>query len=155
MNEASTAKLFKAKTIALKFLKVRDRSEQEILARLRKDNFTDETIQKTLGYLKSVRLVDDRQFTRKWIETRLGKPFGLKRIAFELKEKGIDEQLIAEEFSRLKNDYSEEKTVRQIIQEYCEKHKGMEKEIVKQKLTGYLANRGFHEEIIDEEIGTL
>jgi regulatory protein len=112
-------------------------------------------IQKTLDYLKSVRLLDDRQFTRQWIETRLAKSFGLKRITFELKEKGIDEQIITEEFLRLKNDYSEEKTVRQIIQEYREKHKTMEKEILRQKLNGYLANRGFEEELIQEILRTL
>jgi len=154
-NEAA-AKLFKAKNIALRFLKVRDRSRQEILERLKKDTFSDETINTALEYLKNMRLVDDRQFTRTWIEARLSKSFGLKRIAFELREKGIDEQLIDEEFLSLKSgNYSEEKVISEIVQVYCKKHKDITKEILKQKLAGYLTNRGFNEETIEEKLRTL
>ena len=39
-------------------------------------------------------LLDDRAFTKSWINYRLARPFGFRRIIQELKAKGIDQEII-------------------------------------------------------------
>ena len=133
-----------ARNYIYRLLKIRFRSEKEVRDKLRQKGFSEPTVDEAAGYFKGIDLVNDRQFARKWIAWRLAKPFGLKRIKLELKEKGIAPELIEEELLETKSDYSEEEIVARLAQRRAAKHTGVPREKMKQRVYGYLMRRGFN-----------
>ncbi len=145
-----------AKSVVLRLLKIRNRSEKEIRDHLARKRFSKETIARTLQDFKAVSWVNDRQFARDWIGWRLKKPLGLRRIAFELKAKGIDQDLIQEELKRSTQDYEEEKSIQEVAQRYLLKAKEKSDRLkIKRRLFEYLARRGFTIESIQKTVDSL
>ena len=142
----------KAKESCLRLFKIRDRSEREIRNRLLQKKFSKETVTETIQYLKGSGLIDDRQFTRSWIQARLNKPYGLKRINFELRQKGISDDLAKEELSHAKDTYREEEVVLSLIKSRASRYKALDPLKRKQHLFSYLAQRGFHSDAINKGI---
>ncbi len=73
---------------AMKFLALRERSEQEIASRLRRSHYDESTIQKVLDTLNLHELVSDERFAEQWVHSRSRK-YGKNRIAQELRRKGV------------------------------------------------------------------
>ena len=69
---------------ALGFLKIRPRSRAELKAKLELKEFEAADIEETLDWLQSIKLLDDRSFTKAWIQYRLARLFGFRRILTEL-----------------------------------------------------------------------
>lgn len=132
-----------AKNYIYRLLKIRFRSEKEVRDKLRQKGFSEPTADEAVGYFKGIGLVNDRQFAQKWTAWRLARPFGLKRIKLELKEKGIAPDLIEEQLAEAKSDYSEEDIVARLAGRQAAKHHGVPREKMKQRVYGYLMRRGF------------
>ena len=73
---------------AMKFLALRERSEQEIASRLRRSRYDEATIQKVLDTLGLHGLVSDERFAEQWVHSRSRK-YGKNRVAQELRMKGV------------------------------------------------------------------
>lgn len=73
---------------ALKFLALRERSEKEIRARLKRSCYDEATIRRVLDTLDLHDLVSDQRFAEQWVHSR-SKKYGKARIAQELKMKGV------------------------------------------------------------------
>lgn len=145
----------KAKKFSFRLLKVRGRSENEIRERLRQKEFSGPIIEQTLQYLHQMRLVDDRQFAKEWISTRGERSFGLRRIASELKQKGVADEIISEELERLRDSRPEEKIICALAKEQMKRCQDIDKERARQRVFQYLAHRGFNPEIIEETLRKL
>ena len=145
-------KLAKAKQAALRLLKIRSRSEKEIRERLKLKKFSGEIIEEILEHLKKVQLVDDRQFTKDWINARLTKPFGLRRISFELRKKGIDDELLKEELAFVQVNYPEDDIVIALAKQRAARYKETDKTVLKKRVFNYLAYRGFNIDAIQKAI---
>ena len=76
---------------AMKYLAQRERSEQEIISRLRRSQYGEATIQKVLETLNLHELVSDGRFAEQWVHSR-SRNYGKRRIAQELRVKGITGQ---------------------------------------------------------------
>ena len=76
---------------AMKYLALRERSEQEIRTRLRRSQYDEATIQKVLDTLGLHDLVSDTRFAGQWAQSRARK-YGKKRIAQELRMKGVSDE---------------------------------------------------------------
>jgi regulatory protein len=140
--------LQKARDYAFLLLKFRLRSEREIYARLKKKKFDEEIIKQTVSFLKNKGFIDDSVFAKAWIESRLKKPLGLRRIRQELNLKGVDKEIIDSQISEVKKDYPEEELVKKIAQERLKKLKGIEPRSAKRRVYTYLLRRGFSPETI-------
>jgi len=154
-NPALANSFEKARDYAFFLLKFRLRSENEIYSRLKKKKFDDEVIAKTLSFLKEKKFIDDRLFAERWAEYRIKKPFGLRRIKEELKLKGIAKNIIEDQLSEIKQDYSEEEIVAKIAEEKFPKMEGLDAQKAKKRLCGYLVRRGFSPEIVWDVINNL
>ena len=132
-----------AKRATFLFLKVRDRSEKEIRDRLLQKKIPNDVITETLNYFKKSNFVNDRQFAKAWIRYRLAKPYGINRIRLELKEKGIQPDIIKEELVEASSNYAQEETILGVIKKRWPRYKTQDPIKAKQKLYGYLARRGF------------
>ena len=84
----------KAKSYVYRLLNIRLRSEQEVEAKLKLRSFSASVIGDTIDYFRDIQLIDDRQFARKWIESRLNRLFGANRIRYELQKKGISKNIL-------------------------------------------------------------
>ena len=73
---------------AMKFLALRERSEQEVRDRLRRSCYGEDTIRRVLAALSGHGLVSDERFAEAWAHSRARK-YGKGRIARELRIKGV------------------------------------------------------------------
>jgi len=140
--------IIKAKEYVFRLLNFRLRSEHEIREKLIKKNFSPDDITKTIGYFKELDLINDRQFAKKWISSRQSKPYGQNRIRFELKQKGIDDDVLEEELSLGFINFSEEDVVCQITRKQTLKFQNIEPVKRKKRIYDYLIRRGFKNQII-------
>jgi regulatory protein len=126
---------------AVNYLSYRTRSEQEVRDNLRKHNFSEEVIQAVLEKLRRLGLVDDRQFAQTWVENRNEfRPRGQLALQMELRQKGIEDSLIAEVLAEL----DEDELAYQVAVKQARKYAGLPWEGFRQKMVAFLARRGFH-----------
>lgn len=129
-------------------LKFRLRSEKEIRVRLKKKKFDQKIIEETVAFLKDQDFINDNYFAKAWLESRLKRPLGLRRIKEELRQKGIDKEIINSQISEIKKDYSEEEIVAEIAKARFNRLKNIEPQKAKRRLYAYLLRRGFSPEIV-------
>ncbi len=149
MNEAGALRY------ALRLLKFRPRSEYELCQRLKRRGFSESTIKETLFFLKERDLVNDLEFARIWVESRLKKPLGINRIKQELKIKGIDKHLIEQVIESIGAKYNEEEVLKDLIHHRWEKLKHIQQQKAKRRLFLYLLRRGFPSDMIQETISQI
>ncbi len=137
-----------AREYAFLLLKFRPRTEHELVVRLRKKKFGEALIRETIAFLKEKKFIDDALFASSWLESRLRKPYGLRRVVRELQVKGIDARLIAGSVDNIKANYREDQVVREIAEQKLTSLRGLEPRAVKQRLYGYLVRRGFSGDVI-------
>ncbi len=141
-----------AKQAVYRSLKYRPRSEAELRNKLREKSFSAPVVDETLEYFKTIGLVNDRQFSLGWVRSRLNKPMGPHRIKRELKQKGIDNDLIGLALKEAADQYEESDAVRALINKRKNQYIGLDKFTVRRRLFGYLSRRGFQAEIIIKEL---
>ena len=78
------------KSIAL--LAVRARSGGEIRQSLRRIGYAPETVSRVMEKLEQEHLLDDQDFADAWTRSRASRRYGPRRIALELRQKGISEE---------------------------------------------------------------
>ncbi len=74
---------------ALRSLALRSRSEKEIVEKLTRDGFTEREIAEAMAKLSEYSLIDDGAFADQWASHRSKRGLGPRRIAMELRQKGI------------------------------------------------------------------
>ena len=75
---------------AMKFLALRERSEAEVRARLRRSCYDGEVIERVMAALSSHALVSDSRFAEQWAYSRSRK-LGKRRVGLELRMKGVSD----------------------------------------------------------------
>jgi len=81
---------------AVRLLTTREHSRKELLGKLRARGYAGEEAKAVLDGLARQGLQSDRRFTETYIESRVRRGNGPLRIRAELRERGIDEALVAE-----------------------------------------------------------
>lgn len=85
----------RAKQKALAILKRMDRTEFELREKLKRADYTEDIIQKTIDYIVSFNYINDEKYARYYVKSK--KSSKSKRImTMELKNKGIDKEIIEE-----------------------------------------------------------
>lgn len=88
---------------AMKYLALRERSEQEVRSRLRRSCYDDACIKRVLDTLGLHGLVSDARFAEQWVRSRSRK-YGKTRIAQELRMKGVTGEQAQEALNALSED---------------------------------------------------
>ncbi len=136
---------------ALKFLSYRPRSEKEIRDKLKSKKASDSMIQIILTKLKDQKFVNDEEFTKWWIEQRITfKPRSVRLIKMELKQKGIGQELIDSTFDNLQLTINDLESAKKLIQKRLNKYKNLSREEKFQKVSRFLASKGFNYDVIKE-----
>lgn len=122
---------------AMKFLALRERSEQEVRARLRRSCYDEQAISRVLDTLGLHDLVSDSRFAEAWVHARSRK-YGKNRIAQELRIKGVGR----EEAENALDTLTEEEEYRRAVDQakkLCRKFQNDPKKIAQS-----LTRKGYH-----------
>jgi len=128
----------------------REHSFFELKSKLLKKDFEEEQIEKELNQLVEDKLLSDSRFTEAFISSRKDQGKGPLRIQSELKERGIDETLIASHLVNI-----DESEWLKIAYDALEKKLGKGKQVdydKKLKFMRFLSNRGFKDVQVIETI---
>jgi len=154
-EESPKSSFLKAKRVVFQFLKIRLRSEAEIIQKLKNKHFDDDTIKKLVLFFKKLGLIDDIKFSKLWVEERLKKPLGFYRIRKELSQKGISPEIIDKAILEKKDTYDEKQVILETIQKKI-KNASLPLSIKhKRRLYNYFVRRGFDIESVAEIINNL
>lgn len=139
---------------AIQFLSFRSRTEKEVRDKLAQVNASSEVIEKIISTLKQQQFINDEQFAKDWVHSRSTYRLKSKRIIkMELQEKGIDPEAIEKAFvPEDEEEFSDIQQIRRLIEKRLPRYKGLPKNILYQKLGGFLARRGFDWNIIKKSI---
>ena len=154
-DERAVKDIKKARNSVFRLLKYRPRSEFEIRDKLKQKKIPAAVIDETCRYFRDLDLINDRQFAQSWIRYRLLRPFGLNRIRFELRAKGVEDDIIAEELEHIREDYDELGIVTEIARKRLKKFKSLDKNKAQKRIYDYLLRRGFKTDTIIKALRKL
>ena len=138
----------RARAYVVRVIKFRERSERELRDKLALKGFSPQAGEAAVAYAKRSGLVDDALFARLWVAGRIKRPFGARRLRWELRRKGIAPSLIEEALSVATQGVPEEDVVREWVRSRLSRMKGVPVLKVKERLFRTLTRRGFKHEII-------
>lgn len=133
----------------LRFAMFRPRSEKEIKDYFKRKEVHESLHKELLEKLRHFELLDDVKFAKWWVEQRVEFKSKSKRvIKQELLQKGIDRNIIEDVLDETKID--EEKMARNLIEKKMYKWKNLNSRETKQKMSQYLAGKGFGWDVISK-----
>jgi regulatory protein len=136
-----------------RLLAARARTEKEIVERLSVAAFEPGVVQRVLGRLRELDLVDDAAFARQWIEERGSRGRGARLLTHELRVRGIDSDTIRCALEDAGGDETGAAT------ELAARHlrRVADLPVAKQmaRLAGLLARRGYPEEVVEEVVRSV
>lgn len=146
--------VLQAISAALNLLAYRPRAEGELRTRLRQRGFSYEAVAETIEKLRELRYLDDQDFAERWIENRLEhRPRSARMIAMELRAKGMDASTVADAVDRVEID--ERTDALRIATERWSRLAGLEAQVRKRRLTGFLSRRGYGFDVIRDVLKEL
>ncbi len=135
----------KARLRAVHLLEYRDRTEKEMRRKLQQGGYPAEVIEETMEYLRSYGYIDDKRYAARYLGSRLEQK-GRRRLFQELQQKGITASVIQEAWEELCLDGEAHEDEKEQIGRLAERKTGRRKNLSPkeyQRLTGFLARRGF------------
>ncbi len=148
-HDSNEKELKRAKNSAYRFLAIRPRSRQEVERKLRDKEFPLSVISRVIDHLDRLGYVNDREFAGQWARSRVRlRGFGRRRIEQELREKGVDREIVQEVLSSLFEDSSEIDVARKEAEKKLRTLSRFEPEVRKRRLAGHLERKGFPSDVI-------
>ena len=134
----------RAKEAALRYLGHQDRTVHQVRRKLDERGFERTVIESTLAELGRARLLDDRAFARRWIESRMeDRPAGEQRFEQDLQSRGIAPDVIAEVLAEFDDTVGSEAAALQVLRRHRWRYAGLAEEKARQRMWGLLSRRGF------------
>ena len=130
----------KAINYALKLLKFRSRSENELRKRMKLKGFDDSEIVEVIEKLKQYGYLNELEDAINYVKIKCERGWSKKRIYLGLLIRGYNEQIINEAL----NNYEKDVVIEKLKREMRRKH------LDKEKLIKLLKSRGFEWDIIKE-----
>lgn len=124
---------------AVYYLQYSAKTENELRKKLAEQGFLPASVDKAVEYVKMRRYLNDEDYVRRYMETN-GNKKSRKQMSYELRRKGIAEEILELVFEEMPVDEKEQ--IRRILAKrgYDGKEIGYEE---KRKLSAYLARKGF------------
>ena len=139
----------KAHDRALHFLSYRPRSEAEMRRYLRGKAVSPAVEDEVIEHLTRAKLLDDLAFARYWVENRKSfNPRGLRMLRYELRQKGLSEETIAQALT----DLDEEDSAHRVAARRGRRLAHLDQVSFRQKLRAHLLRRGFPHEVVNSAV---
>ena len=145
----------RARETCLRLLGYRARSRGELHDRLRRKGFAEDVVAATLEELERAGLVDDQGFARAWVQERLaGNPRGSRGLRWELRAKGVAEELIQQAIAEELGGERELEAALRAAARYAVRPDEDESSYLR-RLSGALKRRGFAFDVIAAALACL
>jgi regulatory protein len=129
----------------VKLIAHRPRSEAEVRRRMERQGVAPALIEQVIEQLAAVRLLDDAEFARLWVENReTFRPRSRQMLRHEMQQKGLDKDVIAQALEEI----DEEESARRLALQQGQRLSRLDWPTFRQKLTGYLSRRGYPYELV-------
>lgn len=140
----------RARDYALLLLSYKARTVAELKTRLAGKGFSPAAIDSTLHRLTELNLVNDEQFARRFAEDRirLGQK-GKWRVRAELTRRGVGREQIEQALAEAPDELA---AARAAARRFCRRNQRLEPAVLRRRLYGFLARRGFSPDTINSVI---
>ena len=133
----------------LRFATFRSRSEKEVRDYFKRKKVHESLHKELFEKLKHFELIDDEKFAVWWVGQRLQFKTKSKRdITQELRVKGISKEIIDDVLAE--TPINEEKMARELLEKKAYKWKNLPSREARQKMSQYLAGKGFGWDVIEK-----
>jgi len=137
------------------YLKFRPRTEKEVreylYKKIKTTHWSRDDADKIIDELKSQGLIDDKKFVELFVKDRINlKPKGKKLLTYELKKKGIDDNLIENYF--FNNVLDEENLALKILKKRWSRFENLDSKKRFEKSARFLLSRGFNYGLVRKTI---
>lgn len=135
--------------LSLRYLSYRPRSEKEVHDYLkekqkRAKGLTDEFVFQIMAKLQEYKFIDDSQFVKFWVEQRtIYKNKPVRIIEYELKQKGISQDLINENLRRENAKESDLESAKKLAAKKMDFYRNLDSSKRREKVMNYLLRKGF------------
>lgn len=137
----------KVRESALRLLGYRARSRAELRQRLLQKGFESSLVDEVLAALDRSGLINDAEFSESWVRARTGsRPMGRTRIAAELRQKGVDREVIDEALRTVDPDVEMDLALA-VGRRKMEQLRDVDLHSARRKLAAALMRRGFPSEV--------
>ena len=144
---AKVENLSKCKDSALKTIERSYKTEKEIRDKLLNKEFDEETVEKTINFLKEYTFIDDLKFTKMYVKDRI-RTQGRNKIKYALIQKGVNKYLVDEVLEELDRNDEEERALLICEKKYLTICKREDDDFkIKNKLIRYMLGRGYEYEV--------
>lgn len=138
-----------ARAAALRLLKFRPRSEEELRDRLSKKGFNEVAVQTVLDDLRRKGLVGDAQFARYFAQqSSSGKLQGRRLLISRLRAKGIQPEMARAAAESAMEGKDELELARSAAAPRIAALRELPRETAQRRLSGYLGRRGFSGDVV-------
>ena len=140
---------------AFLLLSYRQRTEKEILGRLKKKKYSLEVTDYVVKKLNRIKYLDDLAFSRSWIENRLRRsPRGERLLYLELIQKGVRQETARRALREVFNNsnINEVELALKSIEKKTKQYRRVERDKAKRRIYNFLARRGYSQDAIREVI---
>lgn len=147
--------LINCKETALKIIERSYKTKKEMIKRLLEKGYALEEVNETLKFLEEYNFINDESYTKAFINDRK-KTQGKQKIKYALKNKGVSDEIIKEELSKLDMEKEKEnanilalKKYNILIKRESDKYK------LKEKIIRFLISRGYNYEVAKDAVNEI
>ncbi len=144
-----------AQDYAIRLLSYRERSRLEVQARMERKGFQTDVIEKVLRYLESQKYLDDKRFAELWTHNRLKRRYGKGRVVLELREKGVNQEIIDEVVKKTYSTVDEIGMALDLVKRKGYNLESAEDQRALRRASEFLRRRGFSFSIIREVMSRI
>lgn len=134
---------------AVNYISTRRRTEREVRRKLQEKGYLPEVTEGVVGKLRSYGYIDDRKFCEEYAEL-YGKTYGTRRIRAQLRELGVDGELVSEVLEETIDEETQAEAACEAARKYLRCH-----DYDRTKLMRHLSAKGFGYGDIAEAINTV
>lgn len=140
----------KCKNSALKIVERSYKTEKEIYNKLIAKEYSKESINRAIEFLREYNLINDENYVKMYVKDKL-KSQGKNKIKYNLKRKGIPDELINEELSKIDYDDSKDGAIILARKKYNElQRRESDKYKLSQKLYRFLISKGYNYDLASD-----
>ncbi len=140
----------KARDKAFDMLSRKPMSRKELEDKLRQSGYDEAIVFEVGEELTTLGYINDADYAALFLEHCMSKMWGKKKIRYEMKQKGLSDEIIAEALGVLDDEATEDEMTEVILSRY--KGEDMTDMKTKARITRYFASRGFDFAQVDKAI---
>ena len=143
-----------ARQAGLDYLSGRDRTVAQVRRHLRKAAFEPEDVEVAIADMMRLKLLDDEQYARQWVEARLRekRPAGRRKFALDLRRKGVDPGRIDIVMDEYRERLESGEVVVDLLRRQQWRYRGLDQVTARRRMLGYLSRRGYDRETADSAV---